>query len=402
MLLAEGREETLATLGKLANDYGMTIDAEALAGDLPVGLQQRVEIIKALKGGANILILDEPTGVLTPQEAVSLFKILKTLKQNGVTILLITHKLEEIMAATDTVSIMRRGEMVGHRVTAQTNPEELAELMVGRKVLLQVDRGTSDPREVKMSVDGLGCMSPQGNRLLSDISFDVRAGEILGVAGIAGNGQSELLEALAGMRAPSAGTISILGQTINAQSHSDPQIMRTAGLAHIPEDRHKFGLVLSFQARENAILGYHHTKRSGEGRLIDGTAVTAHCQTLMSAHDVRPDNPQLAARNFSGGNQQKLVIARELDAHPEVLIVGQPTRGVDIGAIEFIHKELIALRDRGAAILLISVELEEVLGLADRIMVMNDGRQVGIVDRADADEQTLGLMMAGIAPGQAA
>ena len=306
------------------------------------------------------------------------------------------------MAITDTVSIMRRGEMVGHRVTAQTSPEELAELMVGRKVLLQVDRGTSDPGEVKLSLDGLACTTPEGNRLISDISFEVRAGEILGVAGIAGNGQSELLEALAGMRAPSSGTVRILGQTITAQSHSDPQIMRTAGLAHIPEDRHKFGLVLSFQAQENAILGYHYTKRSGEGPLIDSATVTAHCKTLMSAHDVRPDNPQLSARNFSGGNQQKLVIARELDAHPEVLIVGQPTRGVDIGAIEFIHKELIALRDRGAAILLISVELEEVLGLADRIMVMNNGHQVGIVDRAEADEQTLGLMMAGIAPGQAA
>lgn len=402
MLLAEGREETLGTLQKLSDDYGMTVDPDALAGDLPVGLQQRVEIIKALKGGAKILILDEPTGVLTPQEASSLFKILEILKDDGVTIVLITHKLEEIMAATDAVSIMRRGEMVGHRATAKTNPEELAELMVGRKVLLQVDRGTSAPGEVKLHVDGLGCTSPQGNRLINDISFDVRAGEIVAVAGIAGNGQSELLEALAGMRAPSAGTIKILGQIITAAGHSDPNTMRRAGLAHIPEDRHKFGLVLGFEARENAILGYHHSERSGDGPLIDGAKVTAHCKALMSAHDVRPDNPHLSARNFSGGNQQKLVIARELDANPQVLIVGQPTRGVDIGAIEFIHKELIALRDQGAAILLVSVELEEVLGLADRIMVMNNGEQVGMIDRSHADEQTLGLMMAGIAPDKAA
>ena len=402
MLLAEGREETLGTLQKLADEYGMTVDADALAGDLPVGLQQRVEIIKALKGGAKILILDEPTGVLTPQEAVSLFKILETLKQDGVTILLITHKLEEIMAATDTVSIMRQGEMVGHRTTAETNPEELAELMVGRKVLLRVDKGTSTPGEVKLSVDGLNCTSPEGVRLISDISFKVRAGEILGVAGIAGNGQSELLEALAGMRPPTAGTIKILGQSITADGHTDPQVMRQVGLAHIPEDRHRFGLVLGFEARENAILGYHYGGQTGAGRLIDSKGVTAHCQDLMGAHDVRPDNPHLAAKNFSGGNQQKLVIARELDAAPGVLIVGQPTRGVDIGAIEFIHKELIALRDSGAAILLVSVELEEVLGLADRIMVMNNGHQVGIIDRAEADEQTLGLMMAGIAPGEAA
>ncbi len=402
MLLAEGREETRGTLQKLADEYGMTVDADALAGDLPVGLQQRVEIIKALKGGAKILILDEPTGVLTPQEAVSLFKILETLKKDGVTILLITHKLEEIMAATDTVSIMRQGEMVGHRATADTNPEELAELMVGRKVLLRVDKGTSKPGNVKLSVNGLSCTSPDGVQLLSNMSFEVRAGEILGVAGIAGNGQSELLEALAGMRPPSAGTIKILGQTITADGHSNPQIMRQVGLAHIPEDRHRFGLVLGFEARENAILGYHYSMQTGDGRLIDSKAVTAHCRDLMGAHDVRPDNPHLAAKNFSGGNQQKLVIARELDAAPGVLIVGQPTRGVDIGAIEFIHKELIALRDAGAAILLVSVELEEVLGLADRIMVMNNGEQVGIIDRSEANEQTLGLMMAGIAPDKAA
>ncbi|MEM1200987.1 MAG: ATP-binding cassette domain-containing protein, partial [Pseudomonadota bacterium] len=221
-------------------------------------------------------------------------------------------------------------------------------------------------------------------------------------AGIAGNGQSELLEALAGMRPPTAGTIKILGQTITADGHTDPQIMRQVGLAHIPEDRHKFGLVLGFEARENAILGYHYAKQTGEGRLIESKAVTTHCQGLMSAHDVRPDNPHLAAKNFSGGNQQKLVIARELYAAPGVLIVGQPTRGVDIGAIEFIHKELIALRDAGAAILLVSVELEEVLGLADRIMVMNNGEQVGIIERSEANEQTLGLMMAGIAPDKAA
>lgn len=274
--------------------------------------------------------------------------------------------------------------------------------MVGRKVLLRVDRGTSAPGDVKLKVDGLGCSSPERGRLISDIAFEVRGGEILGVAGIAGNGQSELLEALAGMRPPDEGSIQILGQSITADGHTDPQTMRGVGLAHIPEDRHKFGLVLGFEARENAILGYHYAAQTGTGRLINTGTVTTHCQGLMQAHDVRPDNPHLTAKNFSGGNQQKLVIARELDASPQVLIVGQPTRGVDIGAIEFIHKELIALRDQGAAILLVSVELEEVLGLADRIMVMNNGQQVGIIDRAEADEQTLGLMMAGIAPDEAA
>ncbi len=401
MLLAEGQTETLATLKKLAEDYGMTVDPQALAGDLPVGLQQRVEIIKALKGGARILIMDEPTGVLTPQEASNLFEILETLKSVGVTILLITHKLEEIMAVTDNVSIMRQGEMVGHRKTAETSPEELAELMVGRKVLLQVDRGTSAPGEMCLSVDNLDCISAEGSVLLEQISFEVRAGEILGVAGIAGNGQSELLEVLAGMRPPTGGQIEILGRKIHADDHTDPKQMREAGLAHIPEDRHKHGLVLGFEARENAILGYHCRLLGGTDRVLDHPAIALHCKHLMEAHNVGPANPHLQAKSFSGGNQQKLVIARELNADPKVLIVGQPTRGVDIGAIEFIHKQLIRLRDEGCAILLVSVELDEVLGLSDRIMVMNNGRRVRVVDRANADEQTLGLMMAGIASDKA-
>ncbi|MEM7429803.1 MAG: ABC transporter ATP-binding protein [Pseudomonadota bacterium] len=395
-LLAEGREKILAILEGLASDYGMTVDPHALAGDLPVGLQQRVEIIKALKGGARILILDEPTGVLTPQEAESLFRILDTLRQDGVTVLLITHKLEEIMAATDNVSIMRQGRMVGHRATRDTNPEELAELMVGRKVLLRVDRGTSSPGETRLSVEQLGCVSPEGVQLLDDISFEVRSGEILGTAGIAGNGQSELLEVLAGMRRPDWGRIRMMGTEITPDAETDPDETRKRGVAHIPEDRHRHGLVLGFTARENAILGYHRGSATGERSLIDATAVTSHCEKLMAEHDVRPPNPELRARSFSGGNQQKLVIARELDTRPDVLIVGQPTRGVDIGAIEFIHKELIALRGEGAAIVLVSVELEEILGLSDRIMVMNAGRLVGIVDRHEANERTLGLMMAGI------
>ncbi len=401
-LLAEGRERTLATLDHLANDYGMTVDPHALAGDLPVGLQQRVEIIKALKGGARILILDEPTGVLTPQEAESLFRILDTLREDGVTILLITHKLEEIMAAADNVSIMRQGQMVGHRETVKTNPEELAELMVGRKVLLRVDRGTSNPGNVRLSVKQLGCISSSGIQLLDDISFEVRSGEILGIAGIAGNGQSELLEVLSGMLAPDWGTIHVMGHEISPSTPTDPDEMRSHSIAHIPEDRHRHGLVLGFTARENAILGHHHGDATGTNLLIDSSTVTAQCERLMKEHDVRPANPDLRARSFSGGNQQKLVIARELDTRPNILIVGQPTRGVDIGAIEFIHKELIALRDEGAAIVLVSVELEEVLGLSDRIMAMNAGKLVGIIDRADADEQTLGLMMAGIGPADQA
>ncbi len=402
MLLEKGRADTLSTLDRLAEDFGMSVDLDAMVGDLAVGLQQRVEIIKALKGGARILILDEPTGVLTPQEAESLFSILKTLKDSGVTILLITHKLAEIMTVTDNVSIMRNGRMVGHRKTSETTPAELAELMVGRKVLLRVDKGESKSGEIRLAVADLGCTSAQGARLITDISFEVRAGEILGVAGVAGNGQSELLEALSGMRAPSAGSITILGEAISAHQASDPERLRAVGLAHIPEDRHKHGLILGFEARENTILGYHNSAIGGAGRLFDRQAVTSHCQALMDTYDVRPQNPVLSGKNFSGGNQQKLVIAREMNAAPQVLVVGQPTRGVDIGAIEFIHKQLIGLRDAGCAILLVSVELEEILSLSDRILVMNNGRQVGIVARDEADEQTLGLMMAGIPADNAA
>ena len=402
MLLKKGRTETLEVLDRLEAEYDMSVDHDSSVGDQPVGRQQRVEILKALRSGARILILDEPTGVLTPQEADSLFRMLGTLKDSGVTVLLITHKLVEIMAVTDSVSIMRQGTMVAHRQTADTSPQELAELMVGRKVLLQVDRGVSKPGETYLDVSGLGCLSRDGARLLTDISFAVRSGEILGVAGVAGNGQSELLEAIAGMRVPNDGSITVLGETITGQSATDPERMRSLKLAHIPEDRHKHGLVLGFEARENSILGYHNTALGGTGRLFDRTAVTRHCEALMATYDVRPPDPALPAKSFSGGNQQKLVIAREMDAAPKVLVVGQPTRGVDIGAIEFIHKQLIALRDAGCAILLVSVELEEIIGLSDRILVMNNGRQVGIIDRDEADERTLGLMMAGIAKGEAA
>ncbi|MCR9256004.1 MAG: ABC transporter ATP-binding protein [Alphaproteobacteria bacterium] len=401
-MLKPGVGETRALLKTLGEEFDMHVDPDALIEDLPVGLQQRVEIIKAVKGGARILILDEPTGVLTPGEAESLFKILRRMKQDGVTVILITHKLSEIMAITDTVTVIRGGEVVGHRKTADTNPEELAELMVGRKVLLRVDRGAARPGAVLLEADGLECHAADGRPLLHDIDFQIRAGEILGIAGVAGNGQTELLEVLSGLRPVDKGRLVVMNRTVTRQSRTDPEQMRQAHVGHIPEDRHRHGLVLAFEARENAVLGFHKSSVTGEGALIDQQAMTAHCLDLMREFDVRPPNPNLSGRNFSGGNQQKLVIAREIDKRPRVLIVGQPTRGVDIGAIEFIHKQLIRLRDEGCAILLVSVELEEILGLSDRIMVMNAGRQVGIVPCEEADEQTLGLMMAGIRGSDAA
>lgn len=401
-LLAEGREKTLEILAGLAADYGMDVDPDAVISDLPVGIRQRVEIIKALKGGARIIILDEPTGVLTPGEADKLFDILRVLREDGVTVLLITHKLAEIAAVTDNVSIMRNGTMVGHRKTSETDAAELAELMVGRKVLLNVERGEANPGEVLLSVDNLSCRAEAGNALLQEISFEVRAGEILGVAGVAGNGQTELQEVLTGIRHPDTGTIEMLGKSFSPATPFDPLDVRKTGVGHIPEDRHHQGLVLGFEARENTILGYHLGPVVGDGLLMDTDRITGHCRELMDHYDVRPTNPALLAKNFSGGNQQKLVIAREMNAGPKVLVVGQPTRGVDIGAIEFIHKQIIALRDQGCAILLVSVELEEILGLSDRVMVMNAGRIVGIVDRDKADLNTLGLMMAGVGLDDAA
>jgi len=395
-LLKSGVAETRALLARLGDEFGMHVDPDALIAELPVGLQQRVEIIKAVKGGARILILDEPTGVLTPGEAESLFKILRMMKADGVTVILITHKLSEIMAITDTVSVIRGGQVVGHRRTEDTNPEELAELMVGRKVLLRVERGTARPGDVLLRAEGLACQAADGRALLHDVSFDIRAGEILGVAGVAGNGQTELLEVLSGLRAVDRGRIEVLDRTVTPTTLTDPDEIRKHRVGHIPEDRHRHGLVLAFEARENAVLGFHRSTLTGSGRLMDQQAMTDHCLDLMREFDVRPPNPSLPGRNFSGGNQQKLVIAREIDKNPRVLIVGQPTRGVDIGAIEFIHKQLIRLRDAGCAILLVSVELEEILGLSDRIMVMNAGRQVGIVRCEDATERMLGLMMAGI------
>ena len=394
--LREGREKTLQILDHLANEYAMQVDADAIIEDLPVGIRQRVEIIKAIKGGARILILDEPTGVLTPGEAKQLFEILRSLRDDGVTVLLITHKLEEIVAVTDAVSVMRDGEMIAHRKTQETSPEELARLMVGRDVLLEVDKGEATPGEVVMKLVGLCCNNANGRPVIDNLNFELRAGEILGVAGVAGNGQTELLEVLSGMRKPDKGELVHHGQSINANNDKTPLEFRAMGVAHIPEDRHKHALVMSFEAAENAVLGQLNQTTYSTGLLINHGAIKERCATLMADHDVRPSRPDLLAKNFSGGNQQKLVIGREVDTKPEVLIVGQPTRGVDIGAIEFIHKELVSLRDNGCAILLVSVELSEILNLSDRVLVMNEGRSMGIVEGDDINEETIGMMMAGI------
>ncbi len=384
-------------LKELAKEYELNVDPDALIEDIGVGMQQRVEILKALYRQADVLILDEPTGVLTPAEARHLFRILKGLKEQGKTIILITHKLREIMAITDTVSVMRRGKMTATVKTAETSPEQLAELMVGRKVLLRIDKKPASPGEMMLEVENLRMLDDFGVERVKGVSFHVRAGEILGIAGVSGNGQSELLKLLGGF-ANGTGSIRIHGQEIDLTGkHSDGRSRRERGIAHVPEDRQHLGLIMDFFAWENLAFGYHHAPEFQKNRLLmDNKRMVSIAQEKMNQFDVRPPDPMLQAKSFSGGNQQKLVLAREMTRDPDLLLVGQPTRGVDIGAIEFIHQRIVDLRDQGKAILLVSVELDEILSLSDRIAVMFDGRIMGERLPGETNETELGLLMAGV------
>ena len=337
-LLAESLEAAQKELERLEREYGLEVAPDAIVGELPVGVQQRVEILKALFRGARILILDEPTGVLTPQETDRLFQILAALKAQGVTILLITHKLREIMAVTDTVSVMRGGEMVAHRRTADTGEAELAELMVGRKVLLRVEKQPASPGKVKLDVRDLTVIDDRGVVRVDAVNIQVRGGEIVGIAGVSGNGQSELLNALSGITPIDRGEITINSRTITPDAPIDPHDMRQIKVSHVPEDRLRMGLVRTFSAMESFILGYQDDPAYNNKILFDIAAIRQDCKTKLEAYDVRPPDPELRTANFSGGNQQKIVLARDMERSPEVLLVGQPTRGVDIGAIEFIHR----------------------------------------------------------------
>jgi general nucleoside transport system ATP-binding protein len=397
--LAKARRE----LTRLAEEYELQVDPDAVVGELSVGFQQRVEILKALYRRADILILDEPTGVLTPAEADHLFRILTSLRDEGKTIVLITHKLREIMAVTDAVSVMRRGRMVATLATAETSPPELAELMVGRRVLLRVEKGPASPGPVVLEVEGLRHVDWQGVERLRGVSFELRAGEILGIAGVAGNGQSELLEVLAGIRPAQGGTVRFKGEALDLSSITSADDRRAAGIGHVPEDRHRRGLVMPFAEWENSCLGFQREARfAGPAGTMDRRAVRDLAREGIEKFDIRPPSCDLKTSNFSGGNQQKIVLSREIERDPDVLLVGQPTRGVDIGAIEFIHSQIVALRDRGKAILLVSVELDEIQALSDRIVVMFDGRISGARLAGETDERELGLLMAGIDPKERA
>ena len=395
--LAAARREVLG----LGRDHGLEVDPDAIVGDLPVGLRQRVEILKALYRGAGILILDEPTAVLTPQEADDLFRILRMLRDRGRTIILITHKLREIMEVTDRVSVMRAGRVVGEVDTAATDGAALAGMMVGRDVPVPAGRRGTRPGRAVLEVEGLEVRDGDGTVRVRDAGFVVRAGEVVGVAGVAGNGQSELLEAVAGMRPAHRGTIRINGRTPRRRGMEDAaRAMRRLGLAHVPEDRQRMGLVTEFDASENCILGRHRDRFYNRGPWLSRRAAIEEAGRTMARFDVRPPLPTLAAARFSGGNQQKIVVGREISRSPDVLLAGQPTRGVDIGAMAFIHGEIAAMRDAGAAVLLVSVELEEIMTLSDRILVMLGGRIVGEVPAA-SDVRTIGLMMTGGAPAGA-
>lgn len=400
-LLMPSLNKARKILMELAQEYGLNVDPDALIEEIGVGMQQRVEILKALYRHADILILDEPTGVLTPAEADQLFRILDRLREEGKTIILITHKLREIMDITDTVSVMRRGEMTATVKTSETSPAELAELMVGRKVLLQVDKTPAVPGEIVLDIKNLHVVDEKGVERVKGIDLTVRAGEILGIAGVAGNGQSELLEVLGGY-ANGTGTILMNGVPLDLTGrHSDGRSRRASGIAHVPEDRQREGLIMPFHAWENVAFGYHHDGAYNSGLLMNNASLRAETENIIEKYDIRPTDCWQEAKSFSGGNQQKIVVAREIERNPDLLLIGQPTRGVDIGAIEFIHQQIVALRDQGKAILLVSVELEEILSLGDRIAVMFDGHIMGERLPSETDEKELGLLMAGMS-GKAA
>ncbi len=385
-------------LKNLCENYNLNIDLDSTIADLSVGFRQRVEILKSLYRGADILILDEPTGVLTPQEVDELFKILRSLKEEGKTIVLITHKLNEIMDLTSKVSVMRQGEMVGHKKTESTSKEDLAEMMVGRSVLLRVNKSSGKQGDIVFSVKDLVVKDDLDVTRVKNVSFDIHEGEILGLAGVTGNGQTELLEALSGIRKIESGEIELFNETISNQNKFlDPKSLKEKGLAHVPEDRQRMGLVTDFKAYENLIFGYHHQDPFSKSSILQEKKILSFSKKVMEEYDVRPNSPNLITSNFSGGNQQKIILSRELNEKPKVLLVGQPTRGVDIGAIEFIHQRLIDMKNKGAAILLVSVELEEVLSLSDRIVVMFDGNIVGEKINKNVTDRELGLLMAGVA-----
>ncbi|HEV7838644.1 MAG TPA: ABC transporter ATP-binding protein [Gemmatimonadaceae bacterium] len=389
---------------KLSNDTGLVIAPDRLVSDLSVGEAQRVEILKVLFRGAKILVLDEPTAVLSPPEVRELWAVLRKLRDNGDTIVLITHRLDEVVDLSDTITVMRAGQTVERIRTADTTPAEIARAMVGREVSLSAGkrvtpnaRPTGPQPDKGLEVRNLAVMGSRGIRVVDGVSFSVKPGEILGIAGVEGNGQTELIEAIAGLRPVFAGDVLVDGADVTRRSVA---ARHDAGISHIPEDRHRRGLILEYSVADNLILGVQ--KKFTSTGVIDGNRVMANAMSEISSFDIRPANPTLSARSLSGGNQQKVVIAREMSREFSVLLASQPTRGVDVGAIEFIHQQLLDARKEGKAILLVSAELNEVLALSDRIAVMYRGKFSTVMPSAQASEEVLGEYMIGTKKGDAA
>jgi len=378
---------------EISEQYHLNIDPYAYIKDLPVGLQQRVEIIKLLYRDADILILDEPTAVLTPQEVRELFRIIEALLAKGASVIFISHKLDEVMEIADRITVLRGGRVVGTTTPAETSEEELAAMMVGRQVLLEVDKEPAKPGETVLEVRDLYVSTELGAPAVRGVSFDVRAGEILGVAGVQGNGQTELVRALTGLLKVDAGTIRIGGEDV---TNASPRKILDVGVAHVPEDRQADGLVLSFPVAENFILNtYNKEPFASSGRLQE-QVILSHAEELVKEFDVRTPGVLTPVKNLSGGNQQKVIVAREFSRPIRLLIAAQPTRGIDVGSIEYIHKRIIQKRDEGTAVLLVSSELDEVMSLSDRIAVMFAGQIIGIVDADKVTREEIGLMMAGV------
>ena len=387
--LGEARRRVI----ELSRRYGLEIDPDAVVEDLPVGMQQRVEILKALYRNADVLIMDEPTGVLTPQEADHLLGVLRELTQTGLGVVFITHKLREVLAVADDIVVLRNGEVVGQTTPAETSENGLAEMMVGRSVMLRVDKSVAEPGDVVLELEKLSVEDDRGQIALNEVSFEVREGEILGVAGVEGNGQRELVEAIPGLRGLSSGLMKIGSDEFT--SGSTRQIAEK-GVAHIPEDREKHGLIGVYSLEENSVLNRYHRKPFSLRGFLRRDVIKRHAEGVVDEFDVRTPSTSVPASSLSGGNKQKLIVGREFSDDIDLLVAAQPTRGIDIGAIEFIHRRILDQRDKGTAVLLVSAELDEILGLSDRIAVLYDGELMDVLDAEDSNREKIGLLMAGI------
>ena len=385
-------KEAIRNVRELSERYHLQVDPEAKIRDISVGMQQRVEILKTLYRGADILIFDEPTAVLTPQEITELITIMKALVKEGKSIILITHKLKEIMEVCDKVTVIRKGQGIGTVNVSETNPNELASLMVGRDVVFKTEKKEADPGENVLMVNNLRVKDNRGIDTVKNLNLDVRAGEIVGIAGVDGNGQTELIEALTGLKKTAEGTISLNGKEIQ---NLKPRKITESGIGHIPQDRHKHGLVLDYSIGENMVLQTYYMPPVSKGGILNSKEIYRKAGSLIKEFDVRTPSEYTPARALSGGNQQKAIIGREVDRNPDLLIAAQPTRGLDVGAIEFIHQRLIEQRDAGKAVLLISFELDEIMNVSDRIAVIYEGEIVAIVNPKETTERELGLLMAG-------